>query len=285
MRITERRWAATDVSTTYTVRVLSDIHLGVRACDEALLQRAVDEIRRTPHMYWVGLGDVCDFVGRSDKKRFRASALAPWIGVADIDDIAAAQVRKAVEVLGPIADKCLLFLMGNHEEAIAKYQDNDVYGAMRRGLEAQGMAEGVATGYAGMLRLVWDFNSRVNTLNVLGHHGYGGGALLGGKALRLARYMADNPDADVVLMGHVHSALHTIQTVNRITRLGTLAQRNRHGVICGTFLRATVEGHGPTYGEVAQYPPSPVAYPDILIKPFRDNSPPAVRVVLHSSGG
>ena len=57
-------------------------------------------------------------------------------------------------------------------------------------------------------------------------------------------------------------------------------------MICGTFLRPTLEGHGPTYGEVAQYPPSPLAYVDIDIKPFRDKvSPPSVAVHIREIGG
>ena len=281
MRLVRRAWPQMSHAATRRVRVLSDIHLGVRACDEQALARAVREIRDDPDCYWIGLGDVADCVNKADKKRFSARSLADWITVADIDDIVGAQVRRVNEVLNPIAGKCLGFLMGNHEEAIAKFYERDAYGAIVRGLVAAGAPDDIGLGYAGWIQVVADDGyGQQHVTTIYAHHGYGGGALLGGKALRLARLMADNPDADIVLMGHVHSVLHTVQTVNRISR-GRLVQRNRHGVICGTFLKPSVDDHGPTYGEIAMYPPSPVAWPDLVLRPMADNYASRARVVFH----
>lgn len=251
---------------TIKIRVLSDVHLGMAACNEVALQRAIDEIKRTD-MYWIGLGDILDAVGKGDRKRFSAGAMASWIRPEDVDDIVGRQCDKALEYLEPIAPKCLAFLSGNHEDAIRKYQERKAYEQLVRSLIRAGAPEQIGLGYAGYLQIVARAENDGRVTNMFLHHGAGGGALLGGKALRLERLMMMHTDAHIVLMGHVHSALIANVAQYRITQRGQVVSYTRYGAICQTFLAPTVEGHGPTYGEVAQYPPSPTGWLDVTLTP------------------
>lgn len=265
------------------VRIFSDVHLGPKATDELTLARAIAEVAADPSMYWIGLGDIIDAVGVADRKRFSARSLAAWLTVADMDDIVGAQHRKAVETFKPIAGKCLAFLEGNHETAVAKYHERNVYKAIVSDLVAAGAPEDIGLGYCGNLLTTFRRGPKEGTSTIRWHlhHGYGGGKLLGGKALNLERLMASHPDCEIVAMGHVHAALHTTLPVYRLDREGNETLRTRHGLICGTFLRPSVPDSGPTYGEVFGYPPSPVAYPDLILRPGAERPADRIRAVMH----
>ena len=69
MRVIRREFYNVSRSDIYHITPLGDVHLGSVACDEALLQATVDRIASDPMGYWIGMGDACEFINVSDKRK------------------------------------------------------------------------------------------------------------------------------------------------------------------------------------------------------------------------
>ena len=99
-----REWGAVRRGDTFTIVPLGDIHLGNRAADEKLFGAVVQRIKDDATAYWVGMGDYCDFINRSDR-RFSVTALADWLKVAHLADLAKAQRDRFLDHVLPIAEE------------------------------------------------------------------------------------------------------------------------------------------------------------------------------------
>jgi hypothetical protein len=271
-----------------TLRVvpISDAHVGAGACDENRLVRCVESVRSDPAARWLGLGDYCDFINRSDP-RYSPSSLASWVTVADTGDLARAQRDRFLSITKPIADKCLVLVEGNHETAIARHYVRSIYSEIVTGVrEAAGWPDThkLALGYTGWLRLVFrrakddaDRRGGTSRIDIKLHHGHGGGKLAGGKALNLERMLWTN-DADLLMVGHTHISGWQQSAVEELDAHGHIRHRTRYGVHCGTFLRSTHPDGAPTYSEIAGYLPLTVGGVEVILKPGADDIHQRIRV-------
>lgn len=246
---------------------LGDIHLGNALCDEKLLRETVAEIEADPLHYWGGMGDYGDFINRSDR-RHRESHLAPWLH--GVDDLSTAQIDRIVEILGPIKDKCLWLVRGNHEDLIHKKYEHDVYAELCRRLGAC-VERPLEIGYRGFVRVrLHRGRARGGTFTVVFyiHHGYGGGRLEGAKALKLGR-LPKSWRADIYLYGHSHVKYalpaHAVEPARGADKL---VGRDLWLLMTGTFLRSyDVEGKLEVYSEEKDFPPTAIGVPEIRITP------------------
>ncbi len=183
-----------------TIYILADLHLGAAASDEKHIRDAVREIEESG-AYWIGLGDMVDAIGRQDK-RSREGLLAPWLH--GETRIWSAQRRYLAELLRPIGGQCLAYLKGNHEEYV-EAGGIDLYYSVA---EEADIPEDRLLGMSGFIRLAIRRGEGGNTTTytIYAHHGWGGGELLGGHALKLER-MPSRYTADIYMMGHGHRAL------------------------------------------------------------------------------
>lgn len=245
------------------VYALADIHLGSALCDEALLQETVRQIARDPLAYWVGLGDMCEWINRRDP-RHRESRLAEWLW--GKDDLAAAQRARLLEVLAPIRGKCLALVKGNHEDAILQHAETDVYYSVVEAMRVEGQE--LALGASGFVTLTIQRQSFRDCRDVrfFLHHGYVGGRLAGAKALELER-LPGRYDADVILLGHSHVKQALTVVTHAVNAAGEVVERRRVCAVCGTFLRTHGEPEG--YAELRGYPPTDVGPVVIEITAFR----------------
>lgn len=186
-----------------TVYILADMHLGAAASDEKRIRDAIKRIEEEGAS-WIGLGDMVDAIGRQDK-RAREGLLAPWLhGETRIWSV---QRRYLADLLRPIGGQCLAYLKGNHEEYV-EAGGIDLYYSVA---EEAGIPEDRLLGMSGFIRLAIRRSDGSNggattTYTIYAHHGWGGGELLGGHALKLER-MPSRYDADIYMMGHGHRAL------------------------------------------------------------------------------
>lgn len=255
---------------------LFDIHCGVKPCRENLLKARVKEIAENG-WYWIGGGDYCDFVNRSDP-RYSPHILADWFTVSMTADIAGAQVAHLNEILKPIAPQCLGLLMGNHETAIHKHYERFIFSDIITNIKEAGKFDGdekLAMGYSGWLLLKFHHSKigerRAGTETVLFalHHGFTGGRLAGAKALAMQRFLWQK-ECDIGLMGHSHNTEAQIEQVEYVDRAGNFAVKKRHGAFCGTFLDTTLPGIE-TYSAVKGYPPMPVGGVEVKLMPRSAN--------------
>lgn len=262
---------------------LYDIHCGVKPCREDLLRARVKEIAENG-WWWIGGGDYCDFINRSDP-RYSPLILADWFTVSMTADIAGAQVAHFNEIIKPIAPQCLGLIMGNHETSIHKHYERPIFGEIVTGVKEAGgfdSEDKLALGYSGWIILKFHYSkigerrSGTNIVTINLHHGFTGGRLAGAKALAMQRWLWQH-DADISLMGHSHNTEVQVEQVELIDRAGNFLVRKRHGAFCGTMLDTTMPGID-TYSAIKGYPPMPVGGVEIDLMPRSENEHKRIRL-------
>lgn len=282
MRVIQRDFFGVSRSDVFRVIPIGDTHVGAKACDEKLLRAVVQRVADDPNCYWIGLGDFCDFINVRDP-RFSAATLADWISVSDLVDLAKAQRDHFLEIIEPIAHKCLALVAGNHEESIKKHSERAIYDEIVAKIKGMGkIDEMLGVGYYGWLQLRFYRHKTKRrcasnvTFNL--HHGFVGGKLAGAKALNMQRWLWTH-DADIVLFGHSHNTSIQPESVERINRAGQLENVTRVGAYTGTFLRSTNSGGPSTYSERKGYFPLPVGGVEIELRPAQKNKHGRIRMI------
>jgi len=208
----------------YVMRLyyLTDLHVGAKACDERALKRDIASIADDPDARWIGGGDYVDAIGHVGDKRYDPETLAPWaLGCADLMGV---QRDYVVDLLAPIADKCLGMGDGNHEWMAKKRYGRNLYWEIVSRIADRAGTEPETIGYGAAGFVVLKFRYRAKNsvgsgwpMTIFCHHGYGGGRLPGGHALTMGRALGDY-DSDLVLMGHRHVAQVQNKVVVRAAR-------------------------------------------------------------------
>jgi predicted phosphodiesterase len=236
-----------------------DIHLGNEACDEKALGVWVKAIQDDPFALWSGSGDFCEFINRKDK-RFDEESIAPWLW--GVGDLAKAQRDRAIDVLKPIAGKCIALLKGNHEDIIYQHEERDVYGPLVEAISQAAGGAKLALDYWGFVRLLFHRSTCKGAwaLDIFMTHGWWGGRLQGNGALNLER-LAGWVQAAIIVAGHDHKLKTLAQVVVRPTKSGGIEYVRQVCGSCGSFL------DGAKYGEAAGYRPSPPGHLMITIEP------------------
>ena len=269
-------------SDVFRIIPLGDVHLGAAACDEELFKATVKDIEEDDNAYWIGMGDYCDFINRRDP-RYDPSAQTEWLH--GVGDKSKAQRDRFLEIVKPIAHKCLALVEGNHETAIMKHTERYIFGDIVDKVKEDGGFEPedmMGTGYYGWLRLQFnrgknaDGGRPVFLFNL--HHGFVGGRLAGAKALNMQRWLWTH-DADVVIFGHSHNTAIQREEVAGLDKLGNPIVQTRIGCYGGTFLRTSGEGHT-TYSEFKGYFPNPTGGVEIHIRPGHTDRSKAIKVMM-----
>jgi len=263
---------------TISIVPIGDVHIGAAACDEQRLKSVVDRVLNDDNCYWTGMGDYCDFINVSDP-RFNISTLAPWIGMKQMSDLARSQRDYFLDMIKPIASKCIGLVQGNHEASIHHFYERDIYGEIVTEVKALGgmpAEKQLALDYYGWILLKFNMfvdsvKPNVSTIKTNWHHGYVGGKLAGGKALEMQRWLWSH-DADIVCFGHSHNTSVQVETIESINTAGKLLARRKYGVFSGSFLRSNVENVS-TYSERKGYLPMPTSGVEIVIRPGAMNRP------------
>ena len=268
MKIIERRWTDVSRSDEFRLYPLADPHVGAAGCDEGRLRAVVKQIADDPNGYWVDIGDKCEFINLSDK-RFDPRSLAPWLKAHHLGDVAKAQAERYLEIVRPIASKCLGMVEGNHEYAIrAKYERDIQLEIVSQVKEWAGMdaADSLDLGVTGWLMLKFSRASgtrRTTTIRINVHHGFVGGRLAGAKALNMQRWLWTH-ECDLALMGHSHNTETQIEAVERVRGSRVLIDI-RKGAFCGAFLGKAMGVD--SYVDRKGYFPSPLGNIVVVLRP------------------
>ena len=267
MRAIERRIEVKGRSEMITIVPLFDLHLGAARCREDKLQSVIEDIRQADNTYWIGGGDYCDFINRSDP-RHKESDLAKWLH--GEDDIAKVQCQHLLKLLVPIADKCIGVLSGNHEAQILRHYERNVYAFILEAIKDAGKhTEQLGLGYRGFITLrIRRAEQHTTTLRIFAEHGFGGGRLKGGDVLNSQRVFAYF-DCDVYLAGHRHKA-HLIPHSMISVRGKTIKRTTRIAAMPGSFRDITLsheESDPGGYEDMKAYPPGDAAGVRIHFEP------------------
>jgi calcineurin-like phosphoesterase family protein len=276
MNIIRREFPDSGRSDVVRIIPLGDVHLGSAACQEDLFRRVVDRIAEDDNCYWLGMGDYCEFLNRSDP-RFDPNDMADWFRVAHLADLAKAQRDRFLEIVRPIAGKCLALVEGNHEHSIRRHYERDIYSDIVTDIkEGAGHPADykLALGVCGWLLLHFrrpDGKSR-RTFRFNLHHGFVGGKLAGAKALNMQRWLWTH-DADLVIFGHSHNTGIQVETVESVTVGGHVHYQNRVGCYGGSFMV------GAQYAQRKGYFPIPLGHVEIVLRPGARYAPDRLTVM------
>lgn len=257
---------------TFRLYHLTDWHVGARAFNEKLFRQHVKAIADDPTAYWIGGGDYIDAVTQVNDKRYKPETLAAW--VLGHTDLMAAQADYAVDLIKPIAHRCLGLVEGNHEWTARNHYARDIYAYIVKEIahEAGKTAGDLALGAGGFVVLSFTRVSGKTKANqwrfrIFAHHGYGGGRLPGGHALTLGRALGDY-EADLILMGHRHVLSVVPKVIQRYNGPFT-----RYAAFVPSYLNSTIEPNADgmpvdTYPELMGLPATPIGTFPIEVMPF-----------------
>ena len=192
---------------------LGDIHLGDINCELDKFKAVVEEIRLNPNAKVIIMGDLLNCATKSS------------VGKAVYDEYMKSddQWALALELLGPIKDKIVGMLIGNHEFRLEKEGFNPI--------KALCLALGVQyLGYSTMLNV--KVAGKVTT--VYATHGHGGGSR--GSIIGKLNKLAEVAVADIYMRGHSHQLIYH-RTVVRVVEDGKLVDKERLVVDTGSFLK------------------------------------------------
>lgn len=275
MRLVEHQIEYAHRYDSFKLYYLTDLHLGAKACDEALLKRHIKRIQEDPFARWIGGGDFLDCIARKGDKRYNEETLAPWL--AGVNDAVGTQRDYAIALLEPIADKCLAMIEGNHERAALDWYDRNIYAELCKPIahKAKRTAEALMLGVQGYVKLNFAYRPLKAkgcfwSMTAYCHHGFGGGRLPGGHALALGRVLGDY-DCDIAFMGHRHVRQHVEKAVTRVRR-GKVELHERVGAFVASYLDSYIipsSDRQPidSYAEHKGLPPGPVGASMLMIEP------------------
>lgn len=283
MRVLTREFDDVSWNDVYRIYFIGDDHIGHPGGSEKRLDKIVGVIADDPFAYWVGMGDHIHAIQKKDR-RFDSAILPDWIldGKPDVvrsrlADLISVQVEKYVELVSPIAHKCLGILQGNHEYAVQKNDERGVHKEIVDKLRVAGYfppEHDLSLGYSGWLLLKFcrsvsnGKRNGVSTFRVLTHHG----ASIAESKLREFTLTSD---ADIVTWGHSHKLDVSPYRVRAIDNSGNLSDYIKWSAWTGTFQDDVVPGVE-TWGEQKGHL-APMGCVRFTIRPYAQNRVSRIR--------
>lgn len=222
---------------------LGDVHYGNVACHKKFFKQTVKEIELNPNARWLSTGDILD-VNISKSKFFDPSGLEVNF-----------EFEEVVDILSPIADKCLGFTGSNHSARIHKLAGLNFDQILAKFLGIPYL------GNTGLINCV--FNGSTPSHNTSYYisltHGFSGGVTLGAKANSVQRLYDMLPNVDLCLEGHTHTFLTTVKEVYQIDKTKNKLRSNQVTLcVCGHCL-----DWQKSYASSNKYQPTPIGFPEI----------------------
>lgn len=245
---------------TVNIRPLYDVHRGHAFHNDKAFRKFLADA--DPETYFIGGGDTFDSIIPTDRRYQKSSDASP----AACDDIIDWWVDDMCELLSPYADRIFGMLAGNHELSLAKHNGTNPLRRLCSRLNIPYLSS------AALLRLqLHDNGSRVRTVVIRAHHGFGKGSRTQGADLTSYEKSMSRYEADIFLFGHTHSK--KISKTSRFGFVGKSAQEKTQMLCtCGCFLNSVAfDTETTNYAEEKDMPPSNIGGIEIQIKPTRNS--------------
>jgi hypothetical protein len=258
---------------------LADIHWLNKGCAVNDVKRDLKIIANDPFSFAIGGGDFCDFIGYRDK-RFDPDAVPEWVPVKALGDLGRYGMTQIRDLFLPIKHKLMGLVIGNHE---LKYELHTEQESLHHwlceelgvpSLEYSALFDVVFVRQGGVKvpRLFFDRPNHpgkggdCETFRIFIHHGAGYAQTPGGKLNRLVQFM-QSFDADIYMTAHVHDHVARKEPAIGADKDCTrLVQRNRLGVVAGSYLKTYNQG-SISYGEQRGFRPTSLGAAVVRIKP------------------
>ena len=230
------------------LHVFADEHIGDEYCDLDRLKERINYVAETPNAYCLLNGDILDNATRTSIGDCYTAEFNPM-----------EQLKKAVEIFSPIAEKCIAITHGNHENRTYRKEGINLSYLLAAQLGLTDMYS--PTSALIFLRFGKSKNhsgtsKQLYTVYCL--HGSGGGRKEGAKAIRLADLNCII-DADIFIHSHTHLPMVMKQAYHRIDK-----NNSKVSIVDKLFVNTAANLNYGGYGEAGAFKPSskdtPVIY-------------------------
>lgn len=231
------------------VHPMADLHIGDSLSDFKLIEERIEHIKNTPNAYCILGGDLMDTAIASSVGDTYGANLKPMD-----------QLNQCVKIFGPIKDKILAVLPGNHENRVYRSDGIDITEMLCAQL-------GIPEKYTNTTALIFlrfgkrkgSHHGRPQLYTIYATHGAGGGRKEGGKINRLAD-LACIVDADVYLHHHTHLPAAFKNRFHRVSGANSSVSLVEKLFVNGA---AALEYGG--YGDSANFKPASKANPVVYL--------------------
>ena len=202
----------------------SDAHHDSNECDRALELKHL-KLAKERDAIILDFGDLFDGMQtRTDPRRSKRDLRAEYLEDCYLDAI----TNEASRFYAPYVANWAMMGSGNHEQAIQKYSDHDPTSALIGKLNTPEHGGRILHGgYSGYVRVKfkWGGNKgRSESFLIYYTHGSGGGARRSKGVLKADLRQAVEPDADIIVSGHVHSSWQLPMLKSRVTQSGHIKE-------------------------------------------------------------
>lgn len=222
-----------------------------------LFTRVIEEIAEKPYRKLIGLGDWVEGIIPGDK-RYNPEEISFFIKKYGDDinmlDVQYEYVEEAFEPL--VRHHQIIGLHnGNHELPIMKHDSMNLLRGMCKRLRTECYGSGAA---------ITSLRNHKGVINILSHHGVGGGVTPGYAYNQLDKHSNIFDDIDVIAEGHTHKLGINISE-DRLKHNGKgLHHTPQYHLACGSFLGNYDFGYS-SYAELRMYKPLPLGYVKMTI--------------------
>ena len=240
-----------------------DLHIASIAFEEAKFRKLIKTIKEDENGYWIGMGDFGDCISRQDKRFEQESLRERYRNKIHI--LPQLEAEELKTFLSPIKDKCLLFLRGNHEDALRKYYSYDLTWELCNYFNFPYGSEDA------FLRLTLKNHGKSGiNLDIFACHGYGNSRKWGSRLNKLSDLFSSF-EAQIYLMAHQHSEGLIKEVRLSLPQKGKLdlVEKVRLGVCVPSFYKTYQVGTD-TYSSKRLFPPSSIGYTKIMINLKRE---------------
>lgn len=190
MQISKRALSLSE-GATHSILFSADWQLGSVNCDEQRITKDL-ELARKRGSDIILVGDIFDGIFPTDR-RYRPSCVAKWLR--DTDDHAGAALRRARELLEPVARQVRLVAGGNHEEHVIERHSVD----LTKGL-CERLPNAVPGGYCGYVTY-----RAAGVQPYVIHYDHGSGGDSQNKGILNATRKSMHHTFDMYVTGHLHN--------------------------------------------------------------------------------
>lgn len=244
-----------------SIHPLGDLHCGTIHFAEKEFKKKVKEIYDDPLAYWIGTGDMCEYITPSDY-RWDEGCVSDWV---EHDNIAFSEIDYITELLKSIKDKCIGLIEGNHEDTIHKHTHVNVCKILSGKLGVPNLSCSHFVHFI-FKRTVSD--SRL----IKGFFVHGSSnAITKGAKLNILNNLMNNFDADFYSYSHMHDIIQTSKPVLGTNNALDIIDKKKVGAVTGCWFRTYTKGKYASYGEKKLYPPTNIGSPIFKINPFKNS--------------
>ena len=225
-----------------TFYFMGDVHEGNCNHTEKEFKKSVSIIAKDKQCKGVFLmGDLIECIINSHDPRWDPKTISEEYKIQDLKDLPRRQSDRVYKNLKPIEHLILACVCGNHEEQYIKRHSFNVYDHYCKLFSSKP----VKLGYVGFYRLLFKRfdKSETHKIDCALNHGQGGGGFREGYPLNKLFDTFRWTQAEVNIMGHVHTLAEDSQTFMAVGNNAKLKMIKQLYGISGCYLKTSVDGN------------------------------------------